>query len=97
MGIEEGEDLQAKDKENILNKIIEEMFSNLEKVIGIHIHESFRTPNRQNQKRASPHHIIVQTLGTQNKKRTLRAARAEHQVIHKANPSEKHEISQQNL
>jgi archaeosine-15-forming tRNA-guanine transglycosylase len=46
MGIEEGEEVQAKGMHNIFNKIITENFPNLEKSIPIQVHEASRTPNR---------------------------------------------------
>jgi hypothetical protein len=40
------------------------------------VREAFRTPNRQeDQKRSSPYHIIIKTLGIQNKERIMKAAR----------------------
>jgi hypothetical protein len=47
MGIEEGEEVQAKGVHNIFNKIISENFPNLEKVLPIQ--EASRTPNRFDQ------------------------------------------------
>jgi hypothetical protein len=46
MGIEEGEEVQAKQVCNICNKIITENFPNLEKTMPIQVQETFRTPNR---------------------------------------------------
>jgi hypothetical protein len=46
MGIEEGEEVQAKGIHNIFNKIITENFPNLEKVMPIQVQEASRTPNR---------------------------------------------------
>jgi hypothetical protein len=59
MGIKEGGEVQGKSIESIFNKIITEIFPNLEKETVIHILEAFRTPNKQDQKRTSPRHIIV--------------------------------------
>jgi hypothetical protein len=47
MGIEEGEEVQAKGVHNIFNKIISENFPNLEKVLPIQ--EASRTPKRFDQ------------------------------------------------
>jgi hypothetical protein len=49
MGIEEGEEVQAKGTHNIFNKIITENFSNLEKTMPIQVQEASRTPNRPDQ------------------------------------------------
>jgi hypothetical protein len=66
MGIE-GEEVQAKGMPNLFNKIIMEIFPNLEKDIPIQMQEASRTPNRPEQNRTTPWHIIktrkVQKLG----------------------------------
>jgi hypothetical protein len=54
MVIEEGEEVQAKEICNILNKTLTENFPNLEKVLPIQVEEASRTPNRLNQNRISP-------------------------------------------
>jgi hypothetical protein len=46
MGIEEGEEGQAKGIENIFNKIIAENFPNLEKKMPILVQKASMTPNR---------------------------------------------------
>jgi hypothetical protein len=46
MGIEEGEEVQAKGMRNIFNKIITENFPNLEISIPIQMREASRTQNR---------------------------------------------------
>jgi hypothetical protein len=45
MGIEEGEEVQAKGICNIFNKIITENFPNLEKTMPIQVQEASRTPD----------------------------------------------------
>ena len=59
--IEESKDSQLKDPVNILNKIIEENFPNLNKEMPMNIQEAYRTPNRLDQKRKSSCHIIIKT------------------------------------
>jgi hypothetical protein len=49
MGIEEGEEVQAKG----LNKIITENFPNFEKELSIQVQEASKTPNRLDQNRTS--------------------------------------------
>jgi chromosome segregation ATPase len=56
MGIEEGEEVQAKGIRNIFNKIITENFPKLEKVLPIQVQEASRTPNRLDQTGISPWH-----------------------------------------
>jgi hypothetical protein len=53
MGIEEGQEVQAKGIHNIFNKIIIENFPNLEKVMPIQVQEASRTPNRPDQNRTT--------------------------------------------
>jgi hypothetical protein len=54
MGIEEGEEVQAKGIHNIFNKIITENFPNLEKTMPIQVQEASRTPRRLDQNRTTP-------------------------------------------
>jgi hypothetical protein len=53
MGIEEGEEVQAKEICNIFNKIKTENFPNIEITMPIQVQESFRTPNRPDKNRAT--------------------------------------------
>jgi hypothetical protein len=53
MGIEEGEEVQAKEIHNILNKIITENFQNLEEVMPFQVQEASMTPNRLDQNRTT--------------------------------------------
>jgi chromosome segregation ATPase len=53
MGIKEREDMQAKGKHNIFNKITTENFPNLKKVLPIQVQEAFRIPKRLDQNRTS--------------------------------------------
>jgi hypothetical protein len=69
IGIEEGEDVQVKGICNIFNKIITENFPNLEKVLPIQVQEATRTPNRLDQNRNSPQHIIIKTTRTENREK----------------------------
>jgi hypothetical protein len=59
MGIEEGEEVQAKGICNIFNKIITENFPNPEKAMPIQVQEASRTPNRADQNRTTPQHFII--------------------------------------
>jgi hypothetical protein len=61
-------------------KIIKENLTNLKKEMAIKVQETYRTPNKWDQKRKSSHHIIIKTLNAQNKKRILKAARENGQV-----------------
>jgi hypothetical protein len=54
MGIEEGEEMQAKGMCSIINKIISENFPNLEKTKSIQVQKASRTPNRLDQNGTIP-------------------------------------------
>jgi hypothetical protein len=60
---------------NIFNKIITENFPNLEKVMPIQAQEASRTPNKLDQNRTSPRHIIIKTKNTENRERILKTIR----------------------
>jgi hypothetical protein len=74
MGIE-GEEVQAKGMHNICNNITMENFPNVEKYIPIQMQEASRTPNRPNQNRTTPWHIIIKTTSTETTERILKAVR----------------------
>jgi chromosome segregation ATPase len=59
MGFEEGEEVQAKGMYNIFNKIITGNFPNLEKST---------TPNKPDQNRTTPRHIIIKTTSRDPRK-----------------------------
>jgi hypothetical protein len=60
-GMKENKDSKLKGLENVFNKIIEENFPNLKNEMTIKVQETYRTPNKWNQKRKSSHHIIIKT------------------------------------
>jgi hypothetical protein len=80
MSIDEKEDFQIKGPVNVFNKIIEENFPNLKKVVPMNIQEGYRTPNSLDEKRNSTLLIIIKTLNAQNKERILKAVRKKGQV-----------------
>jgi hypothetical protein len=86
MGIEEGEEFQVKWICIIFNKIKTENFPNLEKVMSIQIHEASRTPNRLDQNRTTPHHIIIKTTSTETRERILKDVRQKKQITYKGKP-----------
>ena len=85
-GIKENEDSQLKGPENVFNKIIEENFPNLKNDMAIKVQETYRSPNKWEQKRKSSCHIIIKTLNPQNKERILKASREKGQVTYKITP-----------
>jgi hypothetical protein len=80
MGIEEGEEVQAKGMHNRFNKIITENFPNLEKTMPIQVQEASRTPNRLDQNTTTPQHIIIKTTSTETRERILKAVREKKQI-----------------
>jgi hypothetical protein len=74
MGMEEGEEVQAKGIHNIFNKIITENFPNLERAMPIQIQVASRI-NRLDQNRTTTRHIIIKTISTENRERILKAIR----------------------
>jgi hypothetical protein len=79
MGIE-GEEVQAKGICSIVSKIITKNFPDLEKAMPIQIKEASRTPNRLDQNRTTPQHIIIKTTRTENRERILKAVREKKQI-----------------
>jgi hypothetical protein len=86
MGIEEGEKLQAKGMRNIFNKIITENFPNLDKTMPIQVQEASRTPNKPDQNRTTPRHIIIKTTSTETRERLLNTVREKKQITYKSKP-----------
>jgi hypothetical protein len=80
MRIEEGEKVHEKGIHNIVNKIITENFTNLKKALPIQVQESSRTPNRVDQNRTSPQHIITKTTSTENREGILKVVRQKKQT-----------------
>ena len=61
--------------ENKFEEIRTENFTNLVKEIDIHVQKAQRVPNRMNQKKATPRHVIIKMTKVRYKERTLKAAR----------------------
>jgi hypothetical protein len=68
---------------NIFNKIITENFPNLQKTMPTQIQETSRTPNKPDQNRTTPQHIIIKTTSTETRKRILNAVREKNQITYK--------------
>jgi hypothetical protein len=83
IGIEEGEDVEAKGMHNIVNEIITENLPNLEKTMPIHVQEAYKTPNRLDPNRTTPQHITIKTTSTENRERLLKAVREKKQITYK--------------
>jgi hypothetical protein len=83
MGTEEREEMQAKGMCNKFNKIITENFPNLQKTMPIQVLEASRTPNRPEQNRTTPQHIIIIKTSTETRERILKAVREKKQITYK--------------
>jgi hypothetical protein len=66
--------------------VITENFPNLQKVLPIQVQEASRTPNRLDQNRTSPGHIIMKITSTKNRGRILKAVREKKQITCKGKP-----------
>jgi hypothetical protein len=75
--------VKAKGIRNIVNKIITEIFPNLEKVLPIQVWEVSRTSDRLDQSRTSPWHFIIKNTGMENTERMLKAIREKKQITYK--------------
>jgi hypothetical protein len=65
---------------NICKKLVTENFPNLEKSIPIQIQEASRTPNRPDQNRSTPWHIIIKTINTETRESILKDVREKKQI-----------------
>jgi hypothetical protein len=79
IGIEEREDFQLKGPVNIFNKVIEENFPN-PKNIPINIQETYRTPNRLEQKRNS---YNSQNTKCTKQRQNIKISKGQSQVTYK--------------
>jgi hypothetical protein len=65
---------------------VSENFPRFKKEMPIPVQKASRTPNRHDQNRISPQHIIIKTTSTGNKERILKAIREKKQITHKSKP-----------
>jgi hypothetical protein len=77
MDNEEGEEVQAKGIHNIFNEIITKNFPNFENILPIQVQEASRTPNRLDQNRTSPQHIIIKKNKHREQKKNIGACKRE--------------------
>lgn len=67
------EDVERENEfEGLLNEIITENFHNVEIERDIQVQEIHRTPNRQDQKRPSPRHIVTKLTSVKHKEQILK-------------------------
>jgi hypothetical protein len=90
---------------HIFNEIIAQNFPTLCNDMDTHVQEAFQTPNRHDQKKKNPHHIIIKMPKVENKERILKVAREKCQLTYKGkhiritsdiNPKNQESIEQYN-
>jgi ABC-type glutathione transport system ATPase component len=86
MGIEEGEEVQTKEMNNIVNKIKAEYFPNLKKSMPTQMQEASRTPNKPNKNKTTPQPIIIRKTNTETQERILKAIKENKQITYKGKP-----------
>ena len=69
------EDDKKKDHEKILEEITVENFAKMGKEIITQVQETQRVPNRINQRRNTPRHILIKLTKIKHKEQILKAAR----------------------
>jgi hypothetical protein len=52
----------------------------------IQVQEASRTPNRLDQNKTAPQHVIIKTTSTENREKILKAAREKKQITYKGKP-----------
>ena len=83
IGVSEGEE---KESEKILEEIIAENFSNMEKEIVNQVQETQRVPGRINPRRNTPRQIVIKMTKIKDRDKTLKATKKKRQIIHKGTP-----------
>ena len=84
MGVPEEE--KKKGYEKIFEKIIVEIFPNMEKEVANQVQEAQRVPYRINPRRNMPKHILIKLTKTEHKERILKAAREKQQATYRETP-----------
>jgi hypothetical protein len=82
-----GEEVQTKGIHNIFNKIMAGNLPNLKKELPVQVPEASRTRNKLDQNKTSPQHFIINTNGTENRGKMLKAVRVKKQIMYKGKPS----------
>ena len=67
-------------------KIMTEIFPNLVKEIAIQVQEAQRVPNKMDEKRLTPRHIIIKMTKIKDEERILKATREKQIVTYKGVP-----------
>ena len=74
IGVPEGEE-KERGPEKIFEEIIVKNFPNMGKEIATQVQEAQRVPDRINQRRSTPRHIVIKLAKIKDKEKLLKAAR----------------------
>uniref|UniRef100_A0A5F9C4S9 L1 transposable element RRM domain-containing protein n=1 Tax=Oryctolagus cuniculus TaxID=9986 RepID=A0A5F9C4S9_RABIT len=85
LGVPEGME-KEKGLEGLFNEILAENFPGLEKDREILVQEAHRTPNKHDQKRSSPRHIVIKLSTVKHKEKILKCAREKRQITLRGSP-----------
>ena len=58
----------------------------MEKDRGILVQEAYRTPNKHDQKRSSPQHVVIKLTTVKHREKILKGAREKRQITLRGSP-----------
>uniref|UniRef100_A0A5F9CGK2 L1 transposable element RRM domain-containing protein n=1 Tax=Oryctolagus cuniculus TaxID=9986 RepID=A0A5F9CGK2_RABIT len=85
LGVPEGME-REKGLEGLFSEILAENFPGLEKDREILVQEAHRTPNKHDQKRSSPRHVVIKLSTVKHKEKILKCAREKRQITLRGSP-----------
>uniref|UniRef100_U3KNB4 L1 transposable element RRM domain-containing protein n=1 Tax=Oryctolagus cuniculus TaxID=9986 RepID=U3KNB4_RABIT len=85
LGVPEGME-REKGLEGLFSEILAENFPGLEKDRDNLVQEAHRTPNKHDQKRSSPRHIVIKLTTVKQKEKILKCAREKCQITLRGSP-----------
>uniref|UniRef100_A0A5F9D3Y2 L1 transposable element RRM domain-containing protein n=1 Tax=Oryctolagus cuniculus TaxID=9986 RepID=A0A5F9D3Y2_RABIT len=85
LGVPEGME-REKGLEGLFSEILAENFPGLEKDRDILVQEAHRTPNKHDQKRSSPRHVVIKLTTVKHKEKILKCAREKRQITLRGSP-----------
>uniref|UniRef100_A0A5F9CU90 L1 transposable element RRM domain-containing protein n=1 Tax=Oryctolagus cuniculus TaxID=9986 RepID=A0A5F9CU90_RABIT len=85
LGVPEGME-REKGLEGLFSEILAENFPGLEKDRDILVQEAHRTPNKHDQKRSSPRHVVIKLSTVKHKEKILKCAREKRQITLRGSP-----------
>uniref|UniRef100_A0A5F9D537 L1 transposable element RRM domain-containing protein n=1 Tax=Oryctolagus cuniculus TaxID=9986 RepID=A0A5F9D537_RABIT len=85
LGVPEGME-REKGLECLFSEILAENFPGLEKDRDILVQEAHRTPNKHDQKRSSPRHVVIKLTTVKHKEKILKCAREKRQITLRGSP-----------